>query len=188
MTRQEKSSISKRDLSILDKLMANEIDPGLYGRNKFPSYINESFNAFCNFKQQILIELEAMRNDYPALSKYFLQNGFDSAPNCDYIKSLFHGCEYISIFKHKGAQEININSGMFKSILTQITKINQQKNKIKLKIIEIFHVDYDDKIYDNYQKKFLSNNWRLDRKYVKKKKKSYQSLAHAFKNLIFVRQ
>ena len=68
----EMENITSTDYKIIKRLIKQKISDGMY-RNKFPEYINECFQRFCQNQVQIKLNIDALMHHYNGFYEDFVE-------------------------------------------------------------------------------------------------------------------
>eukprot|EP01084_Bolivina_argentea_P195247 335003_1 len=178
-------TITKRDYTILNNLMKQKLCEKEY--NKYPKYINDTFQAFTQYKTQIVLNMHYMYLWFDKLRELIMykitaQPTKESNDKCNLFKDvlfrLFKNVNHIIIHTSRnpltGYKEYPFNILSLLSLIDLCVKLNRKDMKITINALH------------KYSRKYNTDWARVDWKHedtswiYKKWNKSYKEIIYAF--------
>ena len=144
--------VTQQQYKIVNKLINHKLG---IKYNHFNQYINDTFNAFCNDKDTITIDLRWINRFYKSFSSHFVSNKNKSLLQFDGIASLYHNCHTIITVNQQGSYVISIIGQYYQSLLSILDEIN----KTKLQCIKIINAKYHKECASKFESKFEEKGW-----------------------------
>lgn len=158
LRRDVRNSITKMDYKIIKRLIKQRIDPHRY-KSKFPKYIDECFNRYCDNMSVAKLNIAALDHHYGGLFSEFVTkaNGVKLL-SYDKVNKLFENAWTIKSYDNGSVDENHLEH-----VLEFLTSINDANNKLRR--ITITGDNIDDnmllrlQVKDKYMPLFKAIGW-----------------------------
>ena len=159
--------VTRADYKIINALIQQKIDHSELKEKqmksvRFPDYINELFEVFCNERKVITIDLKYLNSGYPLFKQQLLRTEkADNLLALNNICKIFIQCECVILRRYYGIRKIKIDSKYLLSLLEEISDISCKG----LKALKIISPEIEKSVlghrYQELQKKFKLKQWTL---------------------------